>query len=1057
MAGPAGENILKVLSGNQYGVEVALPDGTYSFGSGAEADIQLLDLSLQPLHGLVRLRDGKVEVRTTGGELSTASGLLLAKDGEDWHEIAQMDAVSAGMSKFVIGGPGANWTSLAAPAAPRPVASSGIGDVFSVAKALPRRVVLAVGGGVAVLLLVALLAGGGSDATQRWPDDAQSAVAALRQTVQAMPFASGVTVVERADGTLAIEGYVEEQVERRAIQNALDESGLAGTLQVFVRKNLRADIEGTIQSMQVPASFELDPQGHLTLSGTVLDPAKAEKLVSNIETGVFGLASVTSELRTAEQILEELREIAGRAGLDGLVIFRLDGLVLEATGIVPRDKMDNWAGLIGVYSRRFAQDLPLRSFVTLDQPAATDTAPVIFGSGPVAEAQPGRVVAPETLAEPSEVDARSLFAGQPAATPTATLPDPLTQRLTAAMSDLRDLRPDLYRSIEADLKAGQVPAVEQLQEVMRLLGGSLRNTGRLVNGEPEIVVETARYGSLGTLPELRERLPMVFGVVAAQEAPPPEPVQALPLTAPGLVERDPVAAPPLLAAGETAATPTDTAADPLDARLAAALAALRDLRPDLYGSLEADQKAGRIPSEEQLQEAVRVLGGSLRDTGRLVDGQPEMVLETEGYGTLGTVQEVRERLPAALAIIASGEGAAPDPVEAVAAGVGAGVEPTAQGVPTAAVDAEASALPTAAVDAEAPVMAETQAIPAQAAPVVAEPVAVESAAVGSVAAGSGAVEPGAVESAVPVALTGPSAAASPGTPVVPADATGPAAPMAEAPEPAAPGAGGVAANEAAVAEGTTSTEAAGGAAVPIYALPKGEALSLGRIMDAAEEVVGKDETATAAQVSPDLRELVWMQTEQLQMGKTLIRLPQPLSALPTTSEKAVPCWEGSSVQPAALPMTLLVLDVMSVSADMDVSRADPQLRDALMEVALSPQRVRACLAKTGSPYGSMVAASSAFLAEIDRNPSFAEFLFRNVPRASIPLAGVNLAGERYVELRDGRKLGEGSAPDIASRIMTIGDTGILIRTAEGTQVQLFGDRVGWRVVDACDPTVCGVN
>jgi type III secretion system YscD/HrpQ family protein len=880
MAGPAGENILKVLSGNQYGVEVALPDGTYSFGSGAEADIQLLDVSLAPLHGQIRLRDGKVEVRTTGGELSTASGLVLGKDSDEWHEIAQMDAVSAAMSKFVVGGPGANWTSLSAPVAPRPAPAKGLGGVAGAVRAVPRRVLVAVGAGVAVVLLVTMLTGGGGDATQRGPEDARSAVADLKRAVEAMPFAGDVTVVERADGTLAVEGYVEEQVERRAIQNAMDASGLAGTLQVFVRSNLRADIEGTIDSMQVPAAFELDAKGNLTLTGTVLDPAKAEKLVSNIETGVFGLASVRSEIRTAEQIVDDLRVISDQAGLEGLVIFRLDGLVVEATGIVPRDKMDNWAGLIGVYSRRFAQDLPLRSFVTLDQPAATDTAPIIFGSGPVAEAEQGRVVAPESLTEPSEVDARSLFAGQPAGSPTATPQDPLLDRLIAALAQLRELRPELYRSIEADVKAGQVPDVTQLQEAMRLLGGSLRNTGRLVEGRPEVVVETANFGTLGTLEELQQRLPDVMGVEAAAGETPAEPAMALPLAPPSALPLDDVAV------------------------------------------VEPGPVAEEVAVPAVVEEDVAIA-----------------------------------------------------PAEAIT------------------------------VSEPAPVLQAEAAVPA-----------------------------------APVAPT-----ATPTSPVVvtPVE-TQPEVQTVTAPNEAAP-------------DGMTTAAAAGGQPLPYYALPQGEVLSLGQIMKAAAQVVGQDEASSEAQVSPDLRALVGMQQEQLQMGRTLIRLPQPLSALPTSDEKPVTCWEGSAVQPAALPMTLLVLDVMSVSSEMDLSRTDPQLRDALMEVALSPQRVRACLAKTGSPYAAMVSASSAFLAEIDRNPSFAEFLFRNVPKAEVPVVGVNLSGDRYVELRDGRKLREGSAPNIASRITTIGDTGILVRTAEGTQVQLFGDRMGWRVVDVCDPVACGVN
>ena len=59
--------ILKVLSGSQLGVEVGLPDGEYSFGSGSDAEIQFADLSMAPVHGQLRVAGGKVEIRDRPG------------------------------------------------------------------------------------------------------------------------------------------------------------------------------------------------------------------------------------------------------------------------------------------------------------------------------------------------------------------------------------------------------------------------------------------------------------------------------------------------------------------------------------------------------------------------------------------------------------------------------------------------------------------------------------------------------------------------------------------------------------------------------------------------------------------------------------------------------------------------------------------------------------------------------------------------------------------------------------------------------------------------------
>ena len=826
---------------------------------------------MQPIHWQIRLRDGKIEIKTAGGELATASGLTVAKDDDNWHEIAQMDAVSAGMSKFVIGGTGANWATMTPAPTAAPKRNVSASAAFAAIKALPRRVTYGVGGAVSLLALIAVLGTSGGDAMPR--DGAQTtaeAVASLRQSIAAMPFARQVTVVERADGTLSIDGFVEDSVERRAIQNEVDASALPATLRVYVRENLRAEIEGTIESLSIPASFTLDDAGNVTLTGTVLDPAAADRLVESVETGVFGLASLRNEIRTADQILSELRDLADRAGLANLVIFRLDGLLVEATGIVPRDKMDNWVGLIGVYSSRFANDIPLRSFVTLDQPAATGTAPIIIGSGPVAEAETGRVVAPDTLDEPNEVDAQSLFAGEPVADGSADAAPRISPNLQAAMDRLRDLRPELYTQIAADVEAGRTPDTALLQEALTAIGGSLRNTGAVENGTPVVDVMVEDIGSLGSLDQIAEQMRRALQPAPAQPA----------------------------------------AADESAARL--------PLAPPAVGNAEVTARAAEILSAPA--------------------------------GVTSTAPAPQE--PALATLVE--DKISPD-------------APTVAGQP--------------------PVIAPAR-IEAEVAP----------------------------------------------TEIIPApDQAGEAAPE-------------------------TVQTAAG--VLPLFALPQSKSPGLGQMMAAADALMDRDEQENAVAsgaVSPNLRALVAMQHDQLEMGKTLLQLPKPISALPFPVETATACWEGSKLTPEMVPTALLLLDVLSVNADLDLATVEPQLRDIIMETALSPDRVKVCLRCTETAFGEMVGRSSTFLSETSRNPDFVEFLFRNVPKAELPLAGANLAGDRYIELSDGRKLGEGAAPDITSRLISIGDLGVLLRTGEGTRVQLFGNDLGWRVADHCSSDDCGMN
>jgi type III secretion system YscD/HrpQ family protein len=1352
MAETTGDSIFKVLSGNQLGAEVFLSDGTYSFGSGSEADIQLDDVALQPLHGYVRLRDGKVELRAGQGDLMTASGLSIARGDEVWREIAQMDAVSAGLSKFVIAGQSANWSSLGPPppdGSSRKAATRSLQEILAT---LPRQALVGIGSVVAIGVFVGLVGVFSGDAAPRNEADlAAEALARLRQEIGAMPFADQVKVIERADGTIAIEGYVEEQVERRAIQNGLDASGLPATLRVFVLENLRADVQGTIDSLQIPANFTLDPAGNLTLSGNVLDPLAAERLLESIETGVFGLASVKSEIRTADAILSDLRAIASDAGLADLVIFRLDGLVVEATGIVPRDKMDNWVGLIGVYSRRFASEIPLRSFVTLDQPAEVNTAPVIIGAGPVADAELGRVVAPETLAEPNEVDAQSLFAGQPVPPTTpqparpsgnASQPDASLSNLSTTLDLLQERRPDLFEQLVATIDRGETPEPTLLQEMLQAVGGTVTAAPQGGQGGGQVVVP--EVGPIGTLEGIADDLRRLIDLRRSGEEPSPTltattalpaqlPVPSTPLriadfqvsepletaapnnatsaantpsqdaalsplataidllqdSRPDLYEDlvttieqgalpDPalvqqvldvvgatVAAAPegdegsaqvsiagvgpigtlegiagdlrrlidLRRSGEepsstpTAATalpaqlpvPTapfrtadfqvtdnaETAAassaassgstppqDAAQSSLATALDLLQERRPDLYEELVTTIEQGALPEPALVQEVLDVVGatvatapeggeggaevsiagvgpigtlegiaGDLRSlidlrrsgdegllttaSGTALPAQPTVPVAPTNLGdvqalqtadgetaigeasaggaadgaTGGTTEQdgaapssttspsdpalsnlakalalLQERQPdlfaELVAAVERGQPPNPEQLEEMLQVVGGMVEPAPQSGqggaqivvtglgPIGTLEEIAGdlrlVLDLMRAEASSPVTASAAtALPAQQ-PVPTSPNGNAVPQVAEAASSDSATAPdGGTLSSLPQTQTPPSAAppeqaiTMAGTNAVPTLDFDPSAPDLAQQGPPADAVqltfDGAADRPAMESYGTHTIPSLGAdqpaITLPLFALPRDETLTMQPMIDAANEFLAREGGANGGlgAVSPNLMMLVAMQNEQLQFGKTLMRLPQPLTALPYALDQSVACWEGARLTPEMVPTALLLLDALSVSNSSDVTGLTEDVRDVVMETALSPDRVVNCLRQTGTAFGEMVGGNSTFLSETARNPDFVEFLFRNVPTAELPLAGASLVGERYVELTDGRKLAEGAAPDITSRIMSIGDLGVLLRTAEGTRIQLYGNGLGWRVAETCMPNDCGMN
>src|SRR5262249_9734929 len=74
--------------------------------------------------------------------------------------------------------------------------------------------------------------------------------------------------------------------------------------------------------------------------------------------------------------LHEIRDLAHLSQIDDAVVFRLNGILVEANGIVSTNKIDAWVGFLQAYSRRLGDLIGLRSYVQLQQETPTAAAPV---------------------------------------------------------------------------------------------------------------------------------------------------------------------------------------------------------------------------------------------------------------------------------------------------------------------------------------------------------------------------------------------------------------------------------------------------------------------------------------------------------------------------------------------------------------------------------------------------------------------------------------------------------------------------------------------------------
>lgn len=396
----AERTILKVLTGLQAGVEVSLTPGVYVIGSGPEDDIQLLDVSLLAGHAKLRLSGARIQISGGAGSLKTNHGLIIEPEG-DWQDLEPLEIVTIGTTRLALGPPTAKWDSVlameteeSAPPSPPPVSSPS----FSFMSFVPswefvkdRWQVFSLGAAAVffVFLLGLYVISSLQSSKTIQAGDTRTDFEIARAALDQFPFGRDIQLKQEADGSLYAVGYVETLAERRAILASLEKINTLVYPRLWVRTAIRNELDNLIKSRGMKVTYTLSPQGELTLEGLVLDPTIAKSFIDLIRDNVLGLAQIESHIKTSVTLLQDIEKLARLSQISGLVLFHVNGNLVEATGAVPVDKVDAWVGFLQAYSQRFAKDISLRSFVQLqseqikvmgrDAPSNPDQA-VIIGS-----------------------------------------------------------------------------------------------------------------------------------------------------------------------------------------------------------------------------------------------------------------------------------------------------------------------------------------------------------------------------------------------------------------------------------------------------------------------------------------------------------------------------------------------------------------------------------------------------------------------------------------------------------------------------------------------------
>ncbi len=370
---PAGV-ILKILSGVQAGVDIALRDGEYTLGSGDDDDIQFFDVSLKPAHARLSIRAGTMQIAGGAGQLRTRNGIVL-EAGAAPVDIEPLDIVTVGTTRFALGPRVANWASITDAERDDP------GGIYADPK--PRKpktekprwrwpVALAVAiplGAIAAGVAVATL--NAPQAAKPEEEAVRTNLSIVEEALAGFDFRSRLTLTEELDRSLSLTGYVDDAAQRRGVIAAVQATGVPVRTRLTVLSTIREGVASLLESESAGIEFDLSPVGVLTLTGVILDPDRANTLVEMVKEQVPGLASVDSQIRTSTTLLADVEGLADRAQIKPLVLLRIDGQLLEATGALPTEKIDAWAGFLQSYARQFAPIIALRSFVQLQSPGTT--------------------------------------------------------------------------------------------------------------------------------------------------------------------------------------------------------------------------------------------------------------------------------------------------------------------------------------------------------------------------------------------------------------------------------------------------------------------------------------------------------------------------------------------------------------------------------------------------------------------------------------------------------------------------------------------------------------
>jgi len=157
-----------------------------------------------------------------------------------------------------------------------------------------------------------------------------------------------------------------------------------------------------------------------------------------------------------------------------------------------------------------------------------------------------------------------------------------------------------------------------------------------------------------------------------------------------------------------------------------------------------------------------------------------------------------------------------------------------------------------------------------------------------------------------------------------------------------------------------------------------------------------------------------------------------------------PCTTLQRVTVKNIKIILFWLDMLSLTTSLSLADFHIDKTWPILETALNPTLSAMCLQHSNA--SSSPAFLSHYLREIQRNPTFIRFIMRGVLNYPLDITGVHISkDQRYVQLRNGNKLRQGSLYKNIAKLAIIGELGTGMVVQKDVRVSLYGDKLNWLV------------